>query len=90
MESLSLGVPVIAANVGGIPDVITDSFNGFVCNSGDINCFINSIVRVYSEKNLQTSLKENARSYAKDKLDIASMNSKYKNLFLSLTKKNDE
>ena len=90
MESLSLGVPVIAANVGGIPDVITDSYNGFVCNSGDINCFANSIVRVYSEKNLQTSLKENARSYAKDKLDIASMNSKYKNLFLSLTKKNDE
>lgn len=87
MESLSLGVPVIASNVGGIPDVIIDSYNGFVCQSNNIECFVSNIMKVYSDKNLQSFLKENARSYAKDRLDINKMNHKYKSLFLSLTEK---
>jgi len=75
---------VIASNVGGIPDVIADSYNGFVCHSSNIDCFVENIMKVYSDKNFQSLLKENARSYAKDRLDITKMNHKYKDLFLSL------
>jgi len=37
MEAMSYGVPVISTNVGGIPEQITDGYNGILCTPGDIN-----------------------------------------------------
>jgi hypothetical protein len=36
LESLSMAVPVIASSVGGLPKIIKDEYNGFLCASGDI------------------------------------------------------
>ena len=35
LESLSCGVPVIGSDVGGIPDMINESFNGLIFKSND-------------------------------------------------------
>ena len=39
IESLSVGVPVIAFKVGGISEILTDGFNGYVVDRDDINDF---------------------------------------------------
>lgn len=36
LEAMSMGIPVIATNVGGIPEVITDKKEGFLIEPGDI------------------------------------------------------
>lgn len=36
MEAFSRGIPVIASNIGGIPEVVKDGVNGFLCEAGDI------------------------------------------------------
>lgn len=35
LESLSLGTPVVATTVGGVPEVIVDGVNGFLCRKND-------------------------------------------------------
>ena len=84
MESLSLGVPVIASNIGGIPDIITDGYNGFICHPKNTDDFIDKIFQVYSDKNLRDKLKINARNYAEQNLDFNKMNHEYLSVFLSL------
>ena len=43
IESLSVGTPVVSFEVGGISEIISDGFNGFIVKQGDINCFKSKI-----------------------------------------------
>src|SRR5690242_1141634 len=43
LESLALGVPVIASRVGALPDVIEDGVTGFLCDPGDVSAFAERI-----------------------------------------------
>lgn len=35
IEALGCGTPVITSNVGGMPEIITNGYDGFLCNNGD-------------------------------------------------------
>ena len=41
MEAMSVGVPAIALNVGGIAEIVKDEFNGFLLDNSTENCVIN-------------------------------------------------
>jgi len=49
LEALSFGKPVIATNIGGIPEILSNEENGFICNPGDINAFVNAIQQLMIE-----------------------------------------
>jgi len=44
LESLASQVPVVASNVGGIPEIIQNNVTGFVGDTEDIDYFANAIV----------------------------------------------
>ncbi len=84
MESLALGVPVIASAVGGIPSIIQDGFNGFLCEPSDIAGFVRAIKKVAAEQNLYSTMKTHAREYSVRHLDLGRTNREYSNLFAEL------
>jgi glycosyltransferase involved in cell wall biosynthesis len=84
LESLSMGVPVVASSVGGLPKIIKDEYNGFLCTSGDIESFVNCIQKVIANKELYLNMRKNARNYAVEYLDINIVQSKYISLFEEL------
>jgi glycosyltransferase involved in cell wall biosynthesis len=84
LESLSMGVPVVASSVGGLPKIIKDEYNGFLCASGDLESFVNCIQKVIANKELYLSMRKNARNYAVEYLDINIVQSKYISLFEEL------
>jgi glycosyltransferase involved in cell wall biosynthesis len=84
LESLSMGVPVVASSVGGLPKIIKDEYNGFLCTSGDLESFVNCIQKVIANKELYLSMRKNARNYAVEYLDINIVQSKYISLFEEL------
>lgn len=43
IEALSAGVPIISTNVGGIPEIIQDGYNGKLVEPGNVRGFIKAI-----------------------------------------------
>lgn len=74
IESMVLGVPVIASNVGGLRDIIKNNENGFLCNNE--NEFVDNIKKVFFEKNLYNVLSVNSKKEALRFTDI----DKYKDI----------
>ena len=48
MESLSLGTPVIAANIGGAPELIRDGVNGELFTCGDADELLNKVYKLWN------------------------------------------
>jgi len=70
LESLSLGKIVIASNIGGIPEIIQDGFNGFLFEAGNCDDLIKKIKHL---EELDISEKEKIKQAAK--LSIKELNS---------------
>ena len=77
LESLSMGVPVIASNVGGIPDIIQNGYNGFICESDNVHSFVEKIKLLYSQPEIKNEMSLNARRYAEQNLDVSYMKHDY-------------
>lgn len=65
-----MGVPVIGANIGGIPEIIEEGKTGFLFESGDVNSLVNAIEQslTLGEDDYQ-ELKKLARDFAKEHFD---------------------
>ncbi|MCD6259041.1 MAG: glycosyltransferase family 4 protein [Helicobacteraceae bacterium] len=53
-------VPIIASNVGGIPDIIQDNFNGLLTPPKDINAIVQAIEDLYKDKQKAIKFTQNA------------------------------
>ena len=62
IESLARGRPVVAARVGGIPDLIEDGFNGLFVDPTDIGGLADTLVRVIRDRELVERMASVARS----------------------------
>ena len=52
LEAMSCGVPVVASNVGGLPEVIEHGVNGFLHEPQDLEGMADSGIRLLTEPNL--------------------------------------
>ena len=63
-ESFAMGKPVIGADIGGIPELIDNSINGFLFNPGDANDLVGKIKYLVSNKDKIYEMGKNARKKA--------------------------
>jgi glycosyltransferase involved in cell wall biosynthesis len=56
VEALAVGTPVIATNVGGIPEIVVDGENGLLVAQGDAGALAAAIQRFFSDGDLRTRL----------------------------------
>jgi glycosyltransferase involved in cell wall biosynthesis len=56
VESLSVGTPVIATAVGGVPEVVADGVNGLLVAPGDAQALAAAIERFFREPGLREGL----------------------------------
>lgn len=64
LEAMAAGVPVVAARIGGVPDLIESGKTGLLCDPGRPEDFCTQVGRVLAEPELAKRLAENARSEA--------------------------
>lgn len=69
IEASLMKKPVIATNVGGIPETIIDGKTGYLIDQGDIQEWINKISLIFKNNELSKKLGSNGREYAKEKFD---------------------
>ncbi|MDG5775378.1 glycosyltransferase family 4 protein [Haloarculaceae archaeon H-GB2-1] len=66
LEAMAVGLPVVATDIAGIPDVVADGENGYVVDPGDEDALRERIETVCSDDAIRTRLGENARTYVED------------------------
>ncbi|RNB81663.1 N-acetyl-alpha-D-glucosaminyl L-malate synthase BshA [Brevibacillus fluminis] len=52
LEAMACGVPVVATNVGGLPEVIVDGETGFLCELGDVEGLAEKTVKLLKDEAL--------------------------------------
>ncbi|TAL49911.1 glycosyltransferase family 1 protein [Patescibacteria group bacterium] len=62
LEAMAAGKPVIASHVGGVPEIVEDRVNGFLVNPADLNGWVEAIMRLAYDEELQRSMAHAARS----------------------------
>jgi len=60
VEAMSFGLPVIATNVGGIPEIITNGQNGLLVEPSSAEAIENVLSLLISDKELNSRLSKNA------------------------------
>lgn len=70
MEAMASGCPVIASEVGGIPELIVDGQSGLLCPPGDDLKLARQIRRLVDDSDLRADLGEAARRRAEEEFTL--------------------
>jgi glycosyltransferase involved in cell wall biosynthesis len=62
LEAMACGKPVIAANIGGIPEIIDDGIDGLLFHVGDVEDLKMNIIKLYSSSDLIKEIGMKARN----------------------------
>jgi N-acetyl-alpha-D-glucosaminyl L-malate synthase BshA len=69
-EAMACGKPVIASNVGGLPDQIIDGFNGFLVPPRDPKAIADRILYLLENPSVAKRMGRNGRELAEEKYNI--------------------
>lgn len=70
LEAMSMDIPVVCTRVGGIPEVITDQYNGLLADSNDAMSLAAAMTRIASDRGLAQRLAANARATVSGELSF--------------------
>ena len=70
LEAMACGKPVIASNVGGIPEIIKDTATGLLVNPGSFKSLAEAIIRVLDDQKLAKQLGANAKKYIQNEYSV--------------------
>jgi len=82
-EAFFLKIPVIATNVGGIPELISNNFTGLLVSPENPEQMINAINTLLNDNQKQKLLSKNAFEFINNNFSWDSLIDKYTNLYKS-------
>ena len=72
VEASACSLPVIASNIGGLPEVVVNGKTGMLIPPGDVDALVSSILLLIRSPELRLKLGDNGRKYIKSKYAIDS------------------
>ena len=63
LEAQASGLPVVAFEAGGVPEVVSDGFSGILTPEGDVAAFGDAIAHLLTHENDRLSMADNAKSH---------------------------
>lgn len=64
-EAMLLGVPCVAADVGGVHNILTDGGDGMLYPAGDVEALADRIIEVFTKEAIVERFSDNARKHAR-------------------------
>lgn len=71
LEAMAMGVPVIAANSGGIPEIVANGMTGLLTQPGDSKALAAAIAAVKNDQQMRCKLSSAATHYVKLRHSVA-------------------
>jgi len=87
MEAASIGLPIIATDVGGTREIITTDKTGILVKAGDVGQLAEELGSLRANAELRGELGENARILAERKFNWDKITGEYIKLYTSLAEK---
>jgi glycosyltransferase involved in cell wall biosynthesis len=56
LEAMSFGIPILATNVGGVPDIVLDGETGFLVQAGDLEQLYDRLMALIRDPNLRMAM----------------------------------
>ena len=88
LESMSMGVPVISSNIGGVSEIVIDGETGLMVEPGDKLALANAIIKVWEDKKNYQEMKKKARKLITNKFNKAKQFDNFAAYFQSIKSKN--
>lgn len=87
LEALACGIPCIATDIGGIPEVIEDGVNGYLVPLGDIQAAADRALTLLNDVASLEIFKRNALETATDKFHSSAIVEQYENLYYEVARR---
>lgn len=84
-EAMLLGVPCVAANVGGIPSMMVGGQDGILYTAGDINALSTAIMEIFDKEEITKLYSRNAKHHAYENHDSDNNYSELMILYYNMT-----
>ncbi|QNG61462.1 N-acetyl-alpha-D-glucosaminyl L-malate synthase BshA [Bacillus sp. PAMC26568] len=89
LEAMACGVPCVATNIGGIPEVIKDGVSGYLCDVGDIEEITEKTISILMDEQLYGRMSAESIRIAKEEFHSSIIVKQYEDLYYSLLDKGD-
>ena len=81
LEALASGVPVVASNAGGLPEVVRDGETGALCPVGDVDGMANAGVHILSDPERWRAMSAAAAADARARFTLDTVVAQYEDVY---------
>jgi glycosyltransferase involved in cell wall biosynthesis len=81
IEAMQFGMPIISTNQGGIPDMVLDSFNGYILFDNTSLLLAKKMISFVDNRDLIHVMGQNSRLMYEDKFTIERFEHRMLNIF---------
>jgi N-acetyl-alpha-D-glucosaminyl L-malate synthase BshA len=81
LEAMACGVPVVASNVGGLPEVVADGVAGFLHPPGDVSGMAQSAISILSDAALHERMAADGERLARERFTADRIVPQYEALY---------
>jgi len=85
LEAMSVGLPLIATPVGGIPDFLKDGETGLFCDVNNPKDIADKVLRLMNDKELYKKISKNGVEIVREKYDWNGISSRFASIFSSVS-----
>jgi glycosyltransferase involved in cell wall biosynthesis len=85
---MACGLPVVATDSGGTPEIVENGKNGILVNPHDYLGMAKATIRLLNDRNLRTNMGEAGRDSIEVKFSLDKMLKNYADLYRSLVPPN--
>lgn len=82
LEALACGVPIVAFEVGGVPELVRSGVDGFIIKNRDIAAAVDAVLTLTSSRLTMSNISAAARERAVVKFDHAIITDRYEQIYL--------
>jgi glycosyltransferase involved in cell wall biosynthesis len=86
LEAMSQGVPVVATDVGGMPEAVIDDETGFLVPAGDVGALTTSIARILGDPSVAARMRQAALARFERRFTMERMLEAHRDLYVRLAR----
>ena len=84
IEAMAQRKPVVASNIGGVPEIVVDGKTGILVSPGDAEELANGLLALINDKKKREDMGNEAFKVVREKFDIRDMINKIENVYKEL------